>query len=210
MRLEQTILSNLIYDEEYARRVLPFLKGDYFQDQTEKILFQEIDKFVGKYNGLPTKETLLIELNKQEGIPEQTFSSLVEYIDELTFEKKDSAWLVNNTEEFCQEKAVFNAIMSSIDIIEGKSKSEDKGSIPTILSEALGVSFDDHIGHDFIENAEERYDFYNQKEDKVEFDLEYFNKITDGGLPNKTLNVLLAGCVHPETKVKIRYRKKQT
>lgn len=192
MRVEQTILSNLIYDEEYARRVLPFLKGDYFQDQTEKVLFQEIDKFVEKYNGLPTKETLLIELNKQDGIPEQTFSEVIKYIDDLTFEKKDSEWLVDNTEEFCQERAVFNAIMSSINIIEGKTPSTDKGSIPTILSEALGISFDDHIGHDFIENADERYEFYNQKEEKIAFDLEYFNKITDGGLPNKTLNVIMA------------------
>ena len=192
MRVEQTILSNLIYDEEYARRVLPFLKGDYFQDQTEKVLFQEIDKFVEKYNGLPTKETLLIELNKQDGIAEQTFSEIIKYIDDLTFEKKDSEWLVDNTEEFCQEKAVFNAIMSSINIIEGKTPSTDKGSIPTILSEALGISFDDHIGHDFIENADERYEFYNLKEEKIAFDLEYFNKITDGGLPNKTLNVIMA------------------
>jgi replicative DNA helicase len=192
MRLEQTILSNLIYDEEYTRRVLPFLKVDYFQDQTEKVLFEEIDSFVAKYNGLPTKDTLLIELNKKDNIPEQTFSSLVEYIDGLTFEKKDSEWLIDNTEEFCQEKAVFNAIMKSINIIEGKSKTDDKGSIPTILSDALGVSFDNYIGHDFIENADQRYEFYNQKEDKIPFDLEYFNLITDGGLPNKTLNVIMA------------------
>ena len=192
MILEQTILSNLIYDEEYTRRVLPFLKSDYFQDQTEKVLFDEINSFVAKYNGLPTKDTLLIELNKKDNIPEQMFTSLVDYIGDITFEKKDSVWLLDNTEEFCKTKAVFNAIMSSIGIIEGKTPNSDMGSIPTILSDALGVSFDNYIGHDFIENADERYEFYNREEDKIAFDLEYFNLITDGGLPNKTLNVIMA------------------
>tara|TARA_R110000787_G_scaffold226087_1_gene333866 strand:+ start:3068 stop:4480 length:1413 start_codon:yes stop_codon:yes gene_type:complete len=192
MRLEQTVISNLIYDEDYTRRVLPFLKPDYFQDQTEKVLFQEIDKFVEKYNGLPTKETLLIELNKRNDIPENTFASIIEYIDDLTFEKKDSDWLLDSTEEFCKQKAIYNAIVNSIEILDGNSQNVDRGNIPTLLTEALGVSFDDHIGHDFIENADERYEFYNRKEDKVAFDLEYFNLITGGGLPNKTLNIVMA------------------
>lgn len=193
MRIEQTILSNLIYDESYARRVLPFLKDDYFQDQTEKILFSEIDNFIDKYNGIPTKETLLIELNKKENIPEQIFKNLIEYVEQITFEKKDSTWLIDNTEQFCQERAVYNAIMESISIIEGRSQNKEKGGIPTILADALGVSFDDHIGHDFLLDAEERFEFYNKKEDRIPFDLDYFNTITKGGLPRKTLNVLIAG-----------------
>ena len=193
MRIEQTILSNLIYDESYARRVLPFLKDDYFQDQTEKILFSEIDNFIDKYNGIPTKETLLIELNKKENIPEQIFKNLIEYVEQITFEKKDSTWLIDNTEQFCQERAVYNAIMESISIIEGRSQNKEKGGIPTILADALGVSFDDHIGHDFLLDAEERFEFYNKKEDRIPFDLDYFNAITKGGLPRKTLNVFIAG-----------------
>jgi replicative DNA helicase len=193
VRIEQTILSNLIYDESYARRVLPFLKDDYFQDQTEKILFSEIDNFIDKYNGIPTKETLLIELNKKENIPEQIFKNLIEYVEQITFEKKDSTWLIDNTEQFCQERAVYNAIMESISIIEGRSQNKEKGGIPTILADALGVSFDDHIGHDFLLDAEERFEFYNKKEDRIPFDLDYFNTITKGGLPRKTLNVFIAG-----------------
>ena len=192
MRLEQTIISNLIYDEEFTRRVLPFLKAEYFQDHTEKLLFKEIDAFVEQYNGLPTKDTLLIELNKKNDIPENTFTSVVEYIEKLVIEKKDREWLLDSTEEFCKQKAVYNAIINSIEILDGQSQNVDRGNIPTLLTEALGVSFDDHIGHDFIENADERYEFYNMKEDKIEFDLDYFNTITGGGLPNKTLNVVMA------------------
>ena len=193
MRIEQTILSNLIYTEDYTRRVLPFLKPEYFQDQVEAVLFKEIDDFITKYNGLPTKETLLIELNKKENVPEQVYENLTVYVNDISFEKKDMQWLIDSTEEFCQERAVYNAIMESISIIEGRSKDQDKGGIPTILADALGVSFDDHIGHDFLENAEERYEFYNAVEDRIPFDIEHFNMITKGGLPNKTLNVLLAG-----------------
>ena len=150
MRIEQTILSNLIYTEDYTRRVLPFLKSEYFQDQVESVLFKEIDDFITKYNGLPTKETLLIELNKKENIPEQVYENLTVYVNDISFEKKDMQWLIDSTEEFCQERAVYNAIMESISIIEGRSKDQDKGGIPTILADALGVSFDDHIGHDLL------------------------------------------------------------
>ena len=193
MRIEQTILTNLIYNEEYTRRVLPFIKYDYFQDQVEKYLFSEIETFITKYNGLPTKETLLIELNKKESVPEQVYSNLTNYINDISFEKKDMRWLIDSTEEFCQERAVYNAIMEGISIIEGRAKDKDKGSIPVILADALGVSFDDRIGHDFLENAEQRYEFYNTIEDRIPFDIDYLNAITKGGLPNKTLNVLLAG-----------------
>jgi len=193
VRLEQTILSNLIYDENYCRRVLPFLKKEYFHDQTEKLIFSEIDIFINKYNNLPTKDTLLIELNNKSDVSENVFKESVEYINNMLFEKKDEQWLIDNTEEFCKEKAVYNSIMESISIIEGKSNSKDRGAIPSILTEALSVSFDNNIGHDFIENSEKRHDFYTKREDRVPFDLEYFNKITKGGLPNKTLNILLAG-----------------
>lgn len=193
MRIEQTILTNLIYNEDYTRKVLPFLKTSYFEDQTEKVLFREIETFVEKYNGLPTKETLLIELNKKENIPEQVFKNINEYIDNISFEKKDNNWLVENTEMFCQERAVYNAIMESIGIIEGNSKDKNKGAIPKVLSDALSVSFDNNIGHDFINDSDARYEFYNLDEERIPFDIEYLNKITKGGLPNKTLNILLAG-----------------
>jgi len=148
---------------------------------------------VEKYNGLPTKETLLIELNKKENIPEQVFKNINEYIDNISFEKKDNNWLVENTEMFCQERAVYNAIMESIGIIEGNSKDKNKGAIPKVLSDALSVSFDNNIGHDFINDSDARYEFYNLDEERIPFDIEYLNKITKGGLPNKTLNILLAG-----------------
>ena len=193
MRVEQTVLSSLIYDEGFARKVLPFLKQDYFHDETEKVLFLCIEKFIDKYNNLPTKDTLLLEIEKQDKIPEQVYSNVVEYVKNIVYDKKDPQWLVDNAEKFCQEKAVYNAIMESISIIDGNSKENDKGSIPTILADALGVTFDDSIGHDFLQDADERYEFYNKKEDRLPFDLEYFNKITKGGIPNKTLNVFLAG-----------------
>ena len=193
MRVEQTILSSLIYDEGFTRKVLPFLKQEYFHDQTEKVLFACIEKFIEKYNNLPTKETLLLDIEKQDKIPEQVYSGVVSYINDIVYDKKDPQWLVDNAEKFCQEKAVYNAIMESISIIDGNSKGNDKGSIPTILADALGVTFDDSIGHDFLQDSDERFEFYNKKEDRIPFDLEYFNKITKGGIPNKTLNVLLAG-----------------
>lgn len=193
MRVEQTILSSLIYDEGFTRKVLPFLKQEYFHDQTEKVLFACIEKFIEKYNNLPTKETLLLDIEKQDKIPEQVYSGVVSYINDIVYDKKDPQWLIDNSEKFCQEKAVYNAIMESISIIDGNSKDNDKGSIPKILADALGVTFDDSIGHDFLQDSDERFEFYNKKEDRIPFDLEYFNKITKGGIPNKTLNVILAG-----------------
>ena len=152
MRIEQIVLTNLLFDEVYARTTLPFLKKEYLSENTEKLIFQEIDDFVEKYNGLPTKETLLIELNKSTGVDEKTFENVIDYIEDITYEKKDTNWLIDNTEQFCQDKAIYNAIMASIAIIDdrGGNKSESKGSIPTLLSDALSVSFDSSIGHDFI------------------------------------------------------------
>jgi replicative DNA helicase len=191
-RLEQIILSNLIFNDEYLRKTIPFLKTEYFKENVEKNVFDLISSFVEKYKAPPTKETLLIELDKTK-LKEHHYNECVSYIEELTFEKKNNDWLIENTENFCQESAVYNAIMSSIDIIEGTDSILTKGSIPSILSDALSVSFDRYIGHDFIENAEERFDFYRRKEEKIEFDLDFFNKITQGGFSKKTLNVFLAG-----------------
>jgi replicative DNA helicase len=192
MNIEKTILTNLIHNEEYTRRVIPFLNREYFQDNSEKYLFHKINKFVEKYNALPTTETLIVEVEQDE-INENLHRDVTKYLTEITYEEKNIDWLLAETEKFCQERALYNAIMSSIKIIDGNDKDNDKGTIPTILSDALAVTFDDHIGHDFLENAEERYDFYQKVEDRIPFDLDLLNEITGGGLPKKTLNVLLAG-----------------
>lgn len=192
MEIEHTIITQLLNNEEYTRRVIPFIKRDYFQQNVEKYLFHKISKFIEKYNNLPTKEILSVEVN-QDDVNENLYHEIVEYLDKIEYEEKNIDWLIDETEKFCQEKALFNAIMQSIKIIDGEDKNETKGNIPTILSEALSVTFDDHIGHDFLDDAEERYEFYQKVEDRIPFDLEYFNMITGGGLPKKTLNVLLAG-----------------
>jgi len=193
MTIEKTIFSNLIYNENYARRVLPFIKSEYFQDKTDRILFEEIYNFMDKYQALATKETLSIELDNRKDLNGTEFQKVVEVIESLKDAEVDMQWLVTTTEKFCKDKAVYNAILSGIQIIEGKDKQHTQEAIPSILSEALAVGFDQHIGHDYIENADERFEFYHKKEEKLEFDLEYFNKITKGGLPNKTLNIALAG-----------------
>jgi archaellum biogenesis ATPase FlaH len=193
MAIENTIFSNLIFNEEYARKVIPFLKGEYFSDPKDRVTFNLIDEYVAKYNALPSKEAMAIDLSNKTGLNEHTFKSVVEAIEGLTKEDTQTDWLVDQTEKFCQEKAVYNAIMESIQILDDKTGVKSKGSIPQVLSDALGVSFDTHIGHDFIENAEDRFEFYHKKENRLPFDLDYFNKITNGGLPNKTLNIILAG-----------------
>ena len=193
MRLETTILSNLIHNDEYTRRVLPFIKPEYFHDAVEKLIFTQIQEFVTKYNSVPTKEILLVELNKKENIAEAVFSNTVTYINDITHEVKNVQWLLDSTESFCQERAVFHALMESVSIVEGRSKDKDKGAIPKILSDALGVTFDTHVGHNFIEDADARYEFYNRSEARIPFDIEYLNTITCGGLPAKTLNIVLGG-----------------
>ena len=192
MNLETTILTHLIEDEEYTRKVLPFIKYEYFVDISEQALFNKINDHVVKYNRVPTREALFIELDKDPTITEDVFTSVKKLLD-IKCEEHDSAWLVDKTEEFCKDKAVYNAIMESISIIDGKHKDKNTNMLPSILSDALAVSFDTHIGHDFLEDYEERYDFYHTREDRIPFDLEYLNKITKGGLPNKTLNIILAG-----------------
>jgi len=175
------------------RKVYPFLKEEYFLDSNEKILFQEISKFIDNYNNTPSKSVLAIEVEKRNDISEQNYSEIISLVDELEHEEVDNNWLIDTTEKWCKEKAVYLALMDSIKIVDGKDKERTKDAIPHILSNALGVSFDNNIGHDYIENAESRYDFYHRTEEKIPFDLQLFNKITKGGIPNKTLNVALAG-----------------
>lgn len=190
--IENVILSNLIYNEKYARKALPFLKSEYFHDRTYKHIFDTISAFITKYNSMPSKEALSIDSEKIKDISDKELTELKSKLNAFVDEKTDESWLVEQTEKFCQDKAVFNAVMESIGILEGKSK-HDKGAIPEILTEALSVSFDPNIGHDFIEDYEERYEFYHRVETKIPFDLEFFNIITKGGVNNKTLNVALAG-----------------
>ena len=194
LAIENAILGNLVYSEEYSRKCIPFLKEEYFTSQDQKTVFRLIKEYVDKYNAFPSKEALAIDLSNKDGISEETFKNSKELIAGLSVDTETKIeWLLDQTEKFCQDKAVYNAIMSSIQLLDDKKTVEGKGSIPKILSDALGVSFDTHIGHDFLEDSEERFDFYHRKEEKIPFDLEYFNKITKGGLPKKTLNICLAG-----------------
>ena len=190
--IETTILRNLIHNEDYLRKVIPFLKEDYFYDQSQKIVFNLINDFVKKYNKTPSIESLLITL-QDSNTSESYFESSNTLLNSLNNENIDDKWLYDASEKFCKDKAVYNAILKSIAVIDGKDKQLSKEGIPDILTEALGVSFDRSVGHDYIDDAESRYDFYNRKEDRIPFDLEYMNKITQGGLPNKTLNIVMAG-----------------
>jgi replicative DNA helicase len=193
MTIETNILSQLINSESYARKVLPFLKEEYFQTVTDRLLVTKIKQYMDKYNVPPSKEALIIELDHEE-LREVDYNESVSQVERMTVdEDTNEQWLIDKTEQFCQEKAVYNAIMESIHIIDGKSKDKTKTAIPQVLSEALAVSFDNHIGHDFIEDYQQRFDFYHHKEERVPFDLEYMNKITKGGIPRKSLNIILAG-----------------
>lgn len=191
--IEQTILAHLIYNETYARKTLPFLKDEYFHNLSDKVVYRLIDDYVKRYNSTPTKEVLMIELNNRDGLNENSFKESKRLIEDLRVDNTELKWLLDSTEKFCQEKAIYNAIMASIKIIDDKSGASSTGSIPTLLSDALGVSFDVSIGHDYFLNADDRYDFYHRREEHIPFDLEYFNKITKGGLVRKTLNIALAG-----------------
>ena len=191
--LEQTILRNLLTDEKYMRKVLPFIKPDYFQG-VYRILFKEAGKFVGKYNKLPSAETFKIELDQSDMLGGEQYSVAVDILPQLfSKEKIDDTWLIDTTEKWCQDRAIYNAVMESISIIDGKHETLTKGSLPDLLSKALGVAFDTNVGHDYIENADERFEFYHKEENRIPFDLDYFNKITKGGVPNKSLNICLAG-----------------
>lgn len=195
MRIETAILKHLLYDEDYTRKVLPFIKEEYFGDKSEKTVFGEILNFVTKYNSNPSFEALLIEMDKK-GMNDQEYSSCVDILNELNSTKNELSkqeWLIDKTEKFCQDRAIYNGVVESVSILDGKSNTQDKGAIPDILQKALSVSFDNSIGHDYIENYEDRYDFYHKVEERIPFDLEYFNKITKGGLPKKSLSIVLAG-----------------
>ncbi len=194
MAIEQVIFSNLVFNEEYARKVIPFLKEEYFSDYSNKVIFNLIDNYVKEYNAFPSVEALAIDLSNKNGVNEDIFQKCKEIISSLTKDEETKLdWLLDKTETFCQEKAVYNAIMKSIEIIDDRTGNLTKGAIPQILTDALGVSFDAHIGHDFILDADARFEFYHTKEARTPFDLEYFNKITQGGIPKKTLNIILAG-----------------
>lgn len=196
MKLEQTILKNLIYNEDFLRKVLPFIKEEYFTDRTDRAIFNEISKFTEAYNSSPTIEAIELAIKEKRTLSDDEVEKCESCLQEIVKTKHEESkidWLVDKTEEFCQEKAIYNAVLGSISILDGKDKTQDKGSIPKLLSDALAISFDSSVGHDYMEDSDARYEFYHRTEERIPFDLEFFNKITKGGLPNKTLNIALAG-----------------
>ena len=192
-RIETTILRNLLFDEEYARKTIPFIQPDFFEEKGEKIIFEETTSFINKYDSCITVEALNIEVENRTDLTEEEVKNIVSISKEFTNTPVDSQWLLDTTEKWCRDRAIYLALMESIHIADGNDDKRNRDAIPTILSEALAVSFDNNIGHDYLQNYEDRYEYYHKTEDKIPFDLEYFDKITKGGLPNKTLNIALAG-----------------
>ena len=192
-KVEILVLRNLLFNEEYLRKVIPFIKADYFEDPHQKVVFEEILNFVNEYNKVTTKEVLYIEVEKRQDINDTSFQEITKLISYLENVPTDYEWLLSTTENWCKDRAIYLALIESIALADGKDESKDRGAIPSILSDALAVSFDTHIGHDYLQDYEERYESYHRKEDTIPFDLEFFDKITKGGLPNKTLNIALAG-----------------
>ena len=192
-RIELTILRNLIHDEEFLRKVLPFVEPDYFDERAEKVVFEEINNFAQEYDKILTPEILAIEIQNRDDLTEQEFKDISVVVDSLKESETHTQWLLDATEKWCRDRAIYLALMESIQIADGKDSKKTRDAIPSILSDALAVSFDNHIGHDYLEDYEQRYETYHKKESKIPFDLDYFNKITKGGLPNKTLNIALAG-----------------
>ena len=192
-RIETTILRNLIYNEEYSRKVIPFIEPSYFEQRSDKVIFEEISKFIVKYGSAITTEALNIEIENRTDLNEGEIKETRDSSNSLNDSPVDDQWLLDSTEKWCRDRAIYLALMESIHIADGNDAKKNRDAIPSILSEALAVSFDNNIGHDYLQNYEERYEYYHKKEDKIPFDLEYLNKITKGGLPNKTLNVALAG-----------------
>ena len=192
-RIEQTIISSLFFKEDYTRKVLPFIKEEYFGNRVEQLLYGEIFKFVEKYNNLPTKDAMLIELGQRKDINEEELNHLKDYVNQIENTEPDVKWLTETTEKFCKDRAVHNAVLSGIKILDGKDKKQTAEAIPHILSDALAVSFDKSVGHDYIEDADDRFKWYHTKEKRYQFDLDYMNRITKGGVPSKTLNIALAG-----------------
>ena len=192
-RIETTILSNLFHNEDFTRKAMPFIESDYFTNSDESILFGEIEKFVENYKNLPTKDTILIELNSRKDLTEEQLKNLKLLVAGTNDDKADLQWLLDSTEKWCKDRAVHNAVLSGIKILDNKDQKRTPEAIPGILSDALAVSFDNHIGHDYLQDAEKRFDWYHTKEKRFKFDLDYFNRITKGGVPSKTLNIALAG-----------------
>ena len=192
-KIETVILQNLANDDEYMRKVIPFLKRDYFLENNDKIVYDKISNFIDQYNSIPSKDALIIAIQNDKSLNEDQYKEVAEYVQQLEKTEHNKEWLYKETEKFCKDKAIYNAILSSIAIIDGRDKAKTEDGIPQLLQEALGVCFDNNVGHDYIESADKRYEFYHRVESRVPFDLDYFNKITNGGMPNKTLNVCLAG-----------------
>jgi replicative DNA helicase len=192
-KIETTILRNLLFNNDYCRKVLPFIKTEYFENFHERVVFEEICNFIMSYDDLATKEVLLIETEKRTDISEDTYKTICDYVSKLDDSPVENNWAIDTTEKWCRDRAIYLALMESIKIADGQDEKKSRDAIPSILQQALAVSFDNHIGHDYLNDYEQRYESYHRKEDKIPFDLEYFNKITKGGLPNKTLNIALAG-----------------
>jgi archaellum biogenesis ATPase FlaH len=192
-KVENLVIKNLLLDEEYVRKAMPFIKAEYFSELLERNLYNVINKYFTDYSALPTKEALEIEVGQLGNISDEQHKQTIQYIRDIDDEKSEYDWILDTTEKWCKERAIYLALMESIKIAEGNDEKRATGAIPSILSDALAVSFDNHIGHDYLQDYEERYEFYHQTEEKIPFDLDFFNKITKGGLPNKTLNIALAG-----------------
>jgi replicative DNA helicase len=193
MRIENQIFTNLITQEAYARKVIPFLLPEYFMDRSDRVIFEEYNKFFSQYNTTPTVDVLKIEISNRKDISEEEVKKVNETLDTLSDEQTNIDWITDSTEKFCKDKAVYNAIINSIKIIEGRDKNHNQDAIPSLLSKALAVTFDSHVGHDYLEDSDARYDFYHRVEEKIPFDIDLLNKITNGGLSKKTLNIILAG-----------------
>ena len=192
-RIETTILRNLVFNEEFARKTIPFIQSDFFEERSEKIIFDEIVSFITKYDSCATLEALNIEVENRTDLTAEEVKNINDISKELNDSPIDHQWLLDTTEKWCRDRAIYLALMESIHIADGEDEKRNRDAIPSILSDALAVSFDNNIGHDYILNSDDRYEYYHRTEDKIPFDLEYFNKITKGGLPNKTLNIALAG-----------------
>jgi len=183
----------MIHDEDYLRKVVPFIQPDYFEDHKDRVIFEEVAKFVVKYDKPASQEILNIEIENRGDVTDTEFKEIIDLVSSLSAEETNKNWLIDTTEKWCRDRAIYLALMKSIKIADGQDKDKGRDAIPSILSDALAVSFDNHIGHDYLQDYEQRYEVYHRKEEKIPFDLEYFNKITKGGLPNKTLNIALAG-----------------